>query len=587
LRFSFIAFARAWVRQQATSIAFQQGGSTYVRSFDAKARDVRSVLDYIPASQAALVVANTTAGQDPAVIAAGIQAALDHGATWMPAGTYRVDTPLVLASNACLIGAGRRRTIIQSDIPGDSLFKTAASVAFVYLADLSLRGNGLTGAEGSGHAIDFIDGNTGDSTYSPQQCVVERLDIRNFLGQGRWRDAGASTVAACAVMLYNCLQVELRDVYTSNNGHGVIFDTTQNCRLRNCACDSSTKYALLAYKNENLIIDSCDLVSAGDGVADPGYPAEAFDWGSGIVLSARNRGFVLSKSKMKARVAGLATIQSHYSYGDRIVENWIRGDAQTDVPHKAIYARSTPGLVISRNSFDPAVTPFSATQKYETIELYETAIYHIFSASITENTFGEVVGMGTAYHIKLGGDANTRTIRPIVEGNIFGGAGAAAGPVTIDTDILVKDARISTGRISNNTHVAWTNVTRTAGVTASNVTLAAMKIGPSLWSPNGGTITASYVGISESDLTITSAAFNPPSLAAGASTAIQTTTVVGAALGDTVWASWSASLSGAVIQAWVSAADTVSWFIQNQNGANPLDLASGTATFRVKKAWAA
>jgi hypothetical protein len=80
-----------------------------------------------------------------------------------------------------------------------------------------------------------------------------------------------------------------------------------------------------------------------------------------------------------------------------------------------------------------------------------------------------------------------------------------------------------------------------------------------------------------------SATYDPGSLALGASTGIQTVTVTGAELGDAVDMSFSNSLAGAEIKGWVSAADTVSYYFTNTNGANPLDLASGTVRARVRK----
>lgn len=78
------------------------------------------------------------------------------------------------------------------------------------------------------------------------------------------------------------------------------------------------------------------------------------------------------------------------------------------------------------------------------------------------------------------------------------------------------------------------------------------------------------------------ATVDPGSLALGASSTAATITVTGAVMGDFVSASFSNSLAGIVIHAWVSAADTVSYYFTNQNGTNPLDLASGTLTVRVE-----
>ena len=79
-----------------------------------------------------------------------------------------------------------------------------------------------------------------------------------------------------------------------------------------------------------------------------------------------------------------------------------------------------------------------------------------------------------------------------------------------------------------------------------------------------------------------SATYNPPSLNDGDG-ATTTVTVTGAELGDYAEASFSNSLQGIMMTAFVSAADTVSVRFQNETG-GVLDLASGTLRARVRKA---
>lgn len=81
-----------------------------------------------------------------------------------------------------------------------------------------------------------------------------------------------------------------------------------------------------------------------------------------------------------------------------------------------------------------------------------------------------------------------------------------------------------------------------------------------------------------------SATYDPPSLALGASGAIQTMTVTGVGLGDPVEdISFSADQAGVVFHAWVSAANTVSYFAENVAGANPTNLLSGTVRVKVRR----
>lgn len=79
-----------------------------------------------------------------------------------------------------------------------------------------------------------------------------------------------------------------------------------------------------------------------------------------------------------------------------------------------------------------------------------------------------------------------------------------------------------------------------------------------------------------------SATYDPPSLALGAKGTIQTMTVTGVVLGDKVTeVSFSNDLAGARIVAWVSTANTVSYYAVNENGTDPIDLASGTLRVKV------
>lgn len=85
------------------------------------------------------------------------------------------------------------------------------------------------------------------------------------------------------------------------------------------------------------------------------------------------------------------------------------------------------------------------------------------------------------------------------------------------------------------------------------------------------------------DLTVfaNSATYDPASLADGAGVTT-TVTVTGAALGDHAEATFSNSLQGIMLFAWVSAADTVSVRFQNETG-GVIDLASGTLRVKVTR----
>ena len=79
--------------------------------------------------------------------------------------------------------------------------------------------------------------------------------------------------------------------------------------------------------------------------------------------------------------------------------------------------------------------------------------------------------------------------------------------------------------------------------------------------------------------------YDPPSLAVGNASPVQTTTVTGAAVGDSVVATGVRNMLGLYVVAWVSASDTVSWYVLNPTG-NPngtQDLGNTVFRFRVQK----
>jgi hypothetical protein len=77
------------------------------------------------------------------------------------------------------------------------------------------------------------------------------------------------------------------------------------------------------------------------------------------------------------------------------------------------------------------------------------------------------------------------------------------------------------------------------------------------------------------------ATYDPPSLAVGASSPVQTMTVTGAVVGDAVIITFSNPSAGMRWKGQVTAANTVSYYVTNEVAANPTDLASGTVTARI------
>jgi hypothetical protein len=101
--------------------------------------------------------------------------------------------------------------------------------------------------------------------------------------------------------------------------------------------------------------------------------------------------------------------------------------------------------------------------------------------------------------------------------------------------------------------------------------------------PNGGTLSGTQIGLHSLAVgqVKASTTWDPGSVSSGSSTT-KTVTVSGAAVGDFAVATFSLSLSGLQLTAYVSAADTVTAVLSNLTG-SAVDLSSGTLSVLVFK----
>lgn len=96
----------------------------------------------------------------------------------------------------------------------------------------------------------------------------------------------------------------------------------------------------------------------------------------------------------------------------------------------------------------------------------------------------------------------------------------------------------------------------------------------------GVTVDTDTNAVARAGLLSGSVVFDPPNILAGGTTAT-TVTVTGAALGDFAQASFSLSLGGLTMTAYVSAANTVTVVLHNPT-AGAINLGSGTLRARVR-----
>lgn len=172
----------------------------------------------------------------------------------------------------------------------------------------------------------------------------------------------------------------------------------------------------------------------------------------------------------------------------------------------------------------------------------------------------------------------------MTEGSYFNNDGAT-GAVTVSLPAGRQGLTARFAKTTNQTFRIDPNGTETIRGGAAGKYLQLTNLGDSVtlaWDVDTGVweIVTQSGGVSD----YSDAAFDPGSLADGAGET-KTVAATGVALGDLIEStSFSLDLQGITWTAYVSSANVISVRLQNETGAGPIDLASGTARFRVRKA---
>lgn len=436
----------------------------------------------------------------PAIAAAIASLSPPGGTIFFPTGVYLVrQTIKISQSGVRLAGDGSGATTLRSGVIGASLFGIGEpGVAFVRVEDMTLAGNGLTGGEGNGHAINFIDAAINSGTHSPQNCQVQRLRITGFKGTDK-ENNGDGRLQSCAIIQHDGLAIVYRDLYIEDCGHGLYMRLTQGARIVNCVVNECQKYAIVAYGNENLIVEQCTLLNSGDGIPAADYPVPGAP--SSLFFSGANEGLVLHGNKLK-NTAGKALYVACCSNSDLLEGNWLRASMLANVPHKAIYAERCLGLVVTGNTFSSACTDWEG-QKFENLELFTDQTREAYSAVITNNLFMNPSGMDVAYHMKIGGDRIARRFSGLViTGNRFGQRQKPSALCVVDRAIYADKCRLIDSCIEDNTFYAPEYTAYKACVELGQVDAENNSFLRNSGSPNGGTIAALYKGVTESAATL-------------------------------------------------------------------------------------
>lgn len=423
----------------------------------------RKSLEWVSVTDPAYGATGNGTTDDTAAIAACLAANLH---VYFPAGTYLVSSSLTLRNGHTLLGAGRLQSIILSEVINDSTFtNTGSYTGFVYMADMQLLGNGLTGASGNGHAINLIDPAIASGSFTPAQCVFERLYIRDFRGLDL-RDNSATEINAAAIICVNGLGNVFRDISIETCGYGFYLYLTQNCRVIEALVTGCDIWGLYSYDTENTLAIGGDINTCGtDGVTDPTGRIET-GMGTGNVLSARDEGFALIGMKTKGS-PGTAQFHSFISSSE-FASCWIRADHEINKGYIGILVTSPLDASIHDNDFSPTSgSTYSlangGSAKITNVKVSVAATHNIAKVRVNDNQFRAQGGTATRTHVHfVGASSATRMEGLEISGNSFGMPVAVGTAATVDTDVLFDTGTFSNNLIRGNNHQTRTNVTKTA-----------------------------------------------------------------------------------------------------------------------------
>lgn len=537
-------------------------------------RDVEDKLREICHAKDYGVVANGTTDDTTALKKAIVAAYTQSKTLLLPAGRILVSGELF--DYATFIGDDEAPVVIRGQgISSTTIVNHCHSVSpfnlgnsyWTELSDFQIEGVGLGGADGNGHAISLIDPELESGTFKPGQMLLHRIRIEAHTGNAL--DYAGNVMSSCGIYAVNALSLTIDWVYIRNCSIGTY--------LYKCYQPTMERLTLTDNLYAGLILDQCerpglrasDLLD-NDSSAPSGnvtlHGGTAMRSGSLVVTNSRGT----SVSACKFKDHRYSAISARYPEGLLIDDNWFLLDADGT---KAIFIYQGPAR-ITRNLFDHS--PFSGTRH---------DIHYQMGGGF--NDIGEVsANLHRAYG---GGDLTAclyvdgsagAPMRGTITGNIYGSPFLPGGDCTIGSAIEIDGpagALIVTG---NRAEAVGTSGQKVKFVTAFDFSGAT--IGADFVYCDNKTIASGTGEITTVMTGLPSWSWNPPSVAAGG---VQTTmvTLSGAVVGDLLLSSFSLALSGLILSAEVSAADTVKFTLFNPTG-SAIDLGAGTLRARTIKA---
>lgn len=569
-----VIFARHTASLQASNTDFTPVGSGAVaRDVQARLAEGVSLLDFIPVSEHAAILAGTSTYDCLAAMDAAIDSVTTNVSTnnaggprvYCPPGIYRFSDRIQLKKTVIIEGAGAGQ---------------AGASATVFAFDADKDGVVV-------HRYNTIDSTTeSPTTTGGDASILRNLELRGVngstSGDGIWLRARAS-IEQVRIVYFGRYGIRVEATAggsASREGNANNF-SIQNVRISNCGSDGL--FIDGADVNAGLILKLDSSSNGGWGVNDSSFLGNTY---IGCHTAANTAGSYKTDNQNARNVfIGCYSEGGQGSGASIVTPTVVLGGLFGTV------ASGSTAFVINGGTSVGDVGAFSVASNASSALAFTTSVSRVadealtviasgdHSAGLQLLTWNNTDGTWVTRHARLGARTSTQYTTnlstgvvcgrsaAIGAGNVVFGRGIWIGPSLANARFQSNDGSVPTTGTYARGDVLWRR-SPSAGQSAGWICVSAGT--PGTWVPFGNTVLQA------------SATWDPPSVAA-AGTASTTITATGAALGDFVQVSFSVSLAGLIAQAYVSATNTVTVTLYNPTTA-AVDLASSTVRVQVTKA---
>jgi hypothetical protein len=592
----------------SSKVGFLQSGTGATnRTVQAKLRDTVSVKDFGAVGDG--VTDDTTA----------VQTALNSGvgAIYIPKGVYVVDA--VTAANVYIFGEGtlKKKTATKGQLltlTGSNVIEgvtfdydwTNATQTLPYYSNISLRQNQGTAivrgckfvrsfarafyAEGATVTLignNFSEGAPHNNQSGGNERVTSYVDIvADLLTDEQFIEINGNTFVGTSL--------DPNDLHLNPTGIFINAQALDGVRYKSVNIVGNTLLGCSQNAGAGNVTGAIETYNGVENLVVSGNTIRLFSYAGVKIQNSSNfsvTGNIITEGNVPsgavvAQSFGVITSEKVRSAVTEQKNGSVSGNTISDCQYVGIL-NSCDNITITGNIVDGVILATLGTA------IFNTGSYVTIANNIGRNIEGTFIDSTAANKIKIVGNALVSDTVASPGAISFSGSDIDISHNSFISTIASAGSGVRTNGPASNVRAIGNFVDgypygldfRTTGGAVNNVNISDNQFAniSTLAINIASTVTNAYVSMDT--FALATATYDPPSLAVGNASPVQTLTVTGAVIGNNVAAAGVRDMLGLYVVAWVSAANTVSWYVLNPTG-NPngtQDLGNTVFNFRVQK----